>query len=123
MPVMKLLPEWFSERRGLAGGIIYAGTGVGGELGMMLLNNFQKINACIGFVFPLILNVLLDKVGLRWALRVWAMGTSVFSGIALLGMRSRLPIPKFTRGQRRPKFIPPQLTVLNNRLFWSFVRP
>ena len=36
MPVMKLLPEWFSERRGLAGGIIYAGTGVGGELGMMI---------------------------------------------------------------------------------------
>ena len=74
-------------------------------------------------MFPLILNVLLDKVGLRWALRVWALGTSVFSGITLLGMRSRLPIPKFTRGQRRPKFIPPQLTILNNRLFWSFVRP
>ena len=32
MPVIKLLPEWFSERRGLAGGIIFAGTGVGGEL-------------------------------------------------------------------------------------------
>lgn len=32
MPVIKLLPEWFSERRGLAGGIIFAGTGVGGRL-------------------------------------------------------------------------------------------
>ena len=30
VPVIKLLPEWFSERRGLAGGIIFAGGGVGG---------------------------------------------------------------------------------------------
>lgn len=32
LPVMILLPQWFSERRGLAGGIIFAGTGVGGKL-------------------------------------------------------------------------------------------
>ncbi|CDO72173.1 hypothetical protein BN946_scf184970.g25 [Trametes cinnabarina] len=51
MPVIKLLPEWFSERRGLAGGIIFAGTGLG------------------GFAFPFILNALLDRVGLRWTLR------------------------------------------------------
>lgn len=31
VPVIKLLSEWFSERRGLAGGIIFAGGGVGGE--------------------------------------------------------------------------------------------
>ena len=30
-PVIKLLPEWFSARRGFAGGIIFAGTGVGGR--------------------------------------------------------------------------------------------
>ena len=30
VPVIKLLPEWFSERRGLASGIIFAGGGVGG---------------------------------------------------------------------------------------------
>ena len=31
VPIVKLTPEWFSERRGLASGIIYAGIGVGGE--------------------------------------------------------------------------------------------
>ena len=30
VPVIKLLSEWFSERKGLAGGIIFAGGGVGG---------------------------------------------------------------------------------------------
>ncbi|KAI0718179.1 MFS general substrate transporter [Cerioporus squamosus] len=102
MPVIKLLPEWFSERRGLAGGIIFSGTGVG------------------GFAFPFLLNFLLDKVGLRWTLRIWAIGTSLCTAIALLGMRSRFPVPKFSSAQRRPKFIPPQLTFLKNALFWSF---
>ncbi|KAI0373779.1 MFS general substrate transporter [Pilatotrama ljubarskyi] len=102
MPVIKLLPEWFSERRGLAGGIIFAGTGVG------------------GFVFPFVLNALLDRVGLRWTLRIWAIGTSFFSGIALLGMRSRFPIPKFAAHQRRPRFIPPQVGFVKSPLFWTF---
>ena len=30
VPIVRLIPEWFSERRGLAGGIIYAGGGFGG---------------------------------------------------------------------------------------------
>ena len=34
VPVIKLLPEWFHERRGLAGGIIFAGGGVGGQLSL-----------------------------------------------------------------------------------------
>ncbi|KAI0824006.1 MFS general substrate transporter [Trametes gibbosa] len=102
MPVIQLLPEWFSERRGLAGGIIFAGTGLG------------------GFVFPFVLNALLDKVGLHWTLRIWALGTSFFSGIALFGMRSRFPIPKFSAHQRRPRFIPPHISFVKNPLFWTF---
>ncbi|EIW52382.1 MFS general substrate transporter [Trametes versicolor FP-101664 SS1] len=102
MPVIQLIPEWFSERRGLAGGIIFAGTGLG------------------GFVFPFVLNVLLDKVGLGWTLRIWAISTSLFSGIALLGMRNRLPVPKFTALNRRPRFIPPHIGFVRNPLFWTF---
>ncbi|TBU21833.1 major facilitator superfamily domain-containing protein [Dichomitus squalens] len=102
-PVIKLLPEWFSERRGLAGGIIFSGTGVG------------------GFAFPFLLNALLSEVGVRWTLRIWATGTAICSAIALLGMRSRFPVPKFNAGQRRPKLIPSRLEFLHNPLFWTFV--
>ncbi|KAI9067649.1 MFS general substrate transporter [Trametes sanguinea] len=101
VPVIKLLSEWFSERRGLAAGIIFAGGGVG------------------GFVFPFALNALLDKVGMRWTLRIWSIGSTLCAGVALLGMRPRLPVPKFTGNQRRPRFIPPQLGFIRNPIFWS----
>lgn len=83
--------------------------------GRMLMNR-------IGFVFPFVLNALLDKVGLRWTLRIWALGTSFFSGIALFGMRSRVPVPKYSAHQRRPRFIPPHIGFVKNPLFWTFVR-
>lgn len=105
MPVIKLLPEWFSERRGLAGGIILSGGGVG------------------GFVFPFMLNSLLEKVGFRWTLRVYAFGSTLATAIGLLGMRSRFPTPKYNATQKRPKLIPPHLGWLKSPLFLSFVSP
>ncbi|KAI1785384.1 MFS general substrate transporter [Ganoderma leucocontextum] len=101
VPIVRLIPEWFSERKDLAGGIIYAGGGFG------------------GFVFPFILNAMLDNIGLRWTLRIWAIGSTVIIGIALLGIRPRLPVPKFTAGQERPRFIPPRLGLMRSPLFWS----
>ena len=74
-----------------------------------------------GFAFPFILNLMLDKVGLPWTLRIWAIGSTLCAGLALLGMRPRLPVPKFTGNQRRPRFIPPQLGFLRNPIFWSVV--
>ncbi|KAH8100533.1 MFS general substrate transporter [Cristinia sonorae] len=102
MPIIGLLSEWFVERRGLAGGIIFAGSGVG------------------GFVFPLMVNALLDRLGFRWTLRIWAIGTAVISALSLLGINHRLPVPKFHRGQRRPRLIPPQMHFLKRAVFWSF---
>ncbi|TCD70060.1 hypothetical protein EIP91_005041 [Steccherinum ochraceum] len=102
MPVIVLLNEWFVQRRGLAGGIIFAGSGVG------------------GFVFPLMVNALLDKLGFRWTLRIWAIGMAIVSGLALLGVNRRVPIPKFHAGQGRPRWIPPQVHFLKRAVFWSF---
>ncbi|KAH9951120.1 MFS general substrate transporter [Amylocystis lapponica] len=101
-PVVSLLSQWFVRRRGLAGGIIFAGSGVG------------------GFVFPFILNALLVHVGFRWTLRIWALAMLVVSGIALLGVGPRIPAPRFHRGHRRPRFIPPQMQFVKTPLFWSF---
>ncbi len=125
VPVIKLLPEWFSERRGLAGGIIFAGGGVGGGCFCITLYRHRILNRSwvTGFLFPFALTALLDKVGLQWTLRIWAIVTTIFCGIALLGLRPRLPVPKYPRGSRRPRFIPPQLGFVKNPLFWSVVCP
>jgi hypothetical protein len=50
MPAATLLFQWFSTRRGLASGIMYSGTGIGGA------------------VFPFAVQALLDHAGYRLAL-------------------------------------------------------
>ncbi|EPT01090.1 hypothetical protein FOMPIDRAFT_1145477 [Fomitopsis schrenkii] len=98
-PIIILLPQWFVRRRGLATGIIFAGSGLG------------------GFVFPFLLQTLLERYGFRWTLRIWAVAMFVLVGIAILGLQPRLPVPKYPSGQR-PRFIPPQMQFLTTSLFW-----
>ncbi|PCH44516.1 MFS general substrate transporter [Wolfiporia cocos MD-104 SS10] len=100
-PIVALLPQWFSQRRGLATGIIFSGSGLG------------------GFAFPYILEAMLTRLGFRWTLRIWCIATSILGGISLLGMKPRLPVPKFQRGQTRPRFIPPQLHFIKTPHFWA----
>ncbi|KAI0072297.1 MFS general substrate transporter [Panus rudis PR-1116 ss-1] len=101
-PVIFLVSEWFSRRRGLASGIIFAGSGIG------------------GFLFPLFVNALLDKVGHRWTLRFIALLQGILGGIALLFIKPRIPPPKFKRGQRRPQLIPPHMQFFKRTHFWTF---
>ncbi|KZT57500.1 MFS general substrate transporter [Calocera cornea HHB12733] len=70
-PALLWLSEWFVDRRGLAGGILFAGTGIGGT------------------VFPPIIGVLLQRVGFRWTLRIWAATFAIVVGFALFYMRPR----------------------------------
>lgn len=100
-PILVLLPQWFVHRRGLATGIIFSGSGIG------------------GFAFPFILEALLDAVGFRWTLRICAIAILVVAGLAALGLQPRLPVPTFQRGQRRPRFIPPQVQFIKTPLFWA----
>ncbi|KAJ7680889.1 MFS general substrate transporter, partial [Mycena polygramma] len=73
-PVMTYLFEWFHERKGLANGIIFSGTGVG------------------GVVVPFIVEVLLRKYGHKVTLLSLAVAFAVFILPAFPYMKSRLPI-------------------------------
>ncbi|KAH7322170.1 major facilitator superfamily domain-containing protein [Rhizoctonia solani] len=73
-PVIIYLSEWFVVRRGLAGAIIFGGSGAGG--------------AC----FPIAVNYLLTNLGFRWTLRIWAAFMLVFGALALAFTRPRLPV-------------------------------
>ncbi|TCD66437.1 hypothetical protein EIP91_001373 [Steccherinum ochraceum] len=101
-PTMFLIPDWFVRRRGLAGGIIFAGSGIG------------------GFVFPFIVNGLLEAVQFRWTLRIWAAIMAVFGGLAIFGIRRRIPVTKYRPGQPRPQFIPRNMQFLKSPIFWYF---
>ncbi|KDQ61464.1 hypothetical protein JAAARDRAFT_30903 [Jaapia argillacea MUCL 33604] len=103
VPVIIWLPEWFSEKRGLATGLVFGGSGIG------------------GFVFPLLMNALLRDVGFHWTLRIWAAAMAVISSLAMLGVQPRIPSPKFNRQQARPPLIPSELTFFRSPLFWSFI--
>ncbi|KAJ7665697.1 major facilitator superfamily domain-containing protein [Mycena rosella] len=72
-PVMTYLFEWFSERKGLANGIIFSGTGVG------------------GVVVPLIVEVLLRKYGHRVTLLSLAIAFAVLIIPAFPYIKSRHP--------------------------------
>ncbi|CAL1714357.1 unnamed protein product [Somion occarium] len=101
-PVVLYVSEWFVEHRGLAGGVIFAGGGLG------------------GFFFPFIVNSLLDHVGHRWTLRALALLQGVLGGIALLGIRPRIPPPKYRPGQRRPSLMPRRLQFFKRKVFWTY---
>jgi MFS family permease len=55
LPLLKLVDEWFVVRKGMAYGVMWAGTGAA------------------GVIVPFLLEWLLDTYGFRTALRVWAI--------------------------------------------------
>ncbi|KAB5587828.1 transport protein [Ceratobasidium theobromae] len=73
-PVIIYLSEWFVARRGLAGAIIFGGSGAGGAF------------------FPIVVNFLLTHLGFRWTLRIWAGFMLIFGALALTFTRPRLPV-------------------------------
>ncbi|PWN48481.1 MFS general substrate transporter, partial [Violaceomyces palustris] len=76
------LPQWFDERRGLATGVMYLGSGIG------------------GVIFPFLINWLLQRVGFAWTMRVLALILSAVGVIIVLGMRPRLSPKRSVTGRR-----------------------
>lgn len=92
IPCATLLYEWFSERRGLATGIMFAGTGVGGT------------------VFPFVVKALLTKFGYKATMISLGISFGLLNGIALCFIRRRIPLGRVGPRRAKPK------------VDWSFFR-
>ncbi|ODO10431.1 hypothetical protein I350_01026 [Cryptococcus amylolentus CBS 6273] len=73
-PIIRWLPEWFDLRKGTAGGIVFAGGGVG------------------GVYMPFLEEGLINHLGYNWSLRITAILTAVLGGIAIFFVNPRVPI-------------------------------
>ncbi|KAF2762356.1 MFS general substrate transporter [Pseudovirgaria hyperparasitica] len=72
-PCIVYIDEWFDKRKGLAYGIAWSAAGVG------------------GVVIPLVLEVMLDKLGFRTTLRIWAGVTFALTAPFAFFVRPRIP--------------------------------
>ena len=95
-PAMSLITEWFIQRRGLAFGIMWAGTGISGT------------------VLPFLLQWLLDSYGYRTTLRVWAITLAILASICITFIKPRLPITHTST------FRPIDISFVKHRQFWLF---
>ncbi|KAJ5084940.1 hypothetical protein NUU61_009519 [Penicillium alfredii] len=84
-PSILFLSEWFFKRKGLAFGIVWAGSGLS------------------GVIFPLAIRWLLDKYGIQAALRVSCVALFVLAAPFLYFHRPRLPMSE-TACQHRLDF-------------------
>ncbi|KAG8716912.1 hypothetical protein FRC09_015033 [Ceratobasidium sp. 395] len=96
-PIVVYLSEWFSVRKGLACAIIFCGAGAG------------------GMIYPILVNFLLEGLGFRWALRVWAAYVLASGALSLVFMKPRLPLIRPSATQN--------ISLWNRvrRQHWSFV--
>ncbi|KAL3425890.1 major facilitator superfamily transporter [Phlyctema vagabunda] len=73
-PTLVFLDEWFIRRKGLAFGVMWAGSGVA------------------GLIVPFVLNALLGRYGFRTTLRMWTIIHMILSLPLIYFLRPRLPI-------------------------------
>ena len=100
-PCCTLLFEWYYARRGMAMGIMYAGSGAG------------------GVIYPLLVNYLLKTIGYRATMVGLGIVLIIVGNLCLIFVKRRVPIQGHERGQRRMPAI--NWTFLQRRTFWSAV--
>ncbi|KFZ03856.1 hypothetical protein V502_10603 [Pseudogymnoascus sp. VKM F-4520 (FW-2644)] len=93
-PALVFLDTWFIERKGLAYGIMWGGTGAAG--------------LCI----PFTTNWLLNAYGFRTTLRIWAVVITIVSAPLIYFLRARVAPPQSSRPVRQG------LGFLRTRTFW-----
>ncbi|PGH11886.1 hypothetical protein AJ80_06951 [Polytolypa hystricis UAMH7299] len=72
-PVILFVDEWFVRRKGLAFGVMWAGTGFA------------------GVTVPFLMSWLLDRYHFKTTLRVWAVAFTLISGPLLFVVKARIP--------------------------------
>lgn len=95
-PAMSLITEWYVQRRGLAFGIMWAGTGISGT------------------VLPFLLQWLLNSYGYRTTLRVWAIALAILASCCIYFIKPRLPITNAS------SFRPVDLSFVKHPQFFLF---
>ncbi|KAL8716152.1 MAG: hypothetical protein Q9220_000057 [cf. Caloplaca sp. 1 TL-2023] len=93
-PTITFLDEWFIQRKGLAFGMMWAGTGVS------------------GVVLPFIISGLLSRFGLRTTLRAYAVALVLLASPLLWFIRPRLPV---TQASLQPRS---NMNFLRTSTFW-----
>ncbi|CAI7654923.1 unnamed protein product [Penicillium glandicola] len=85
-PCILLMEEWFDRRKGLAFGVMWAGTGIG------------------GVVLPIVMEQLLGKYGFRITLRGFAVVLFVLTGPLVYFVKPRVPIADHQPSPPLPNF-------------------
>ncbi|KAL8870244.1 MAG: hypothetical protein Q9174_003668, partial [Haloplaca sp. 1 TL-2023] len=81
-PTIVFLDEWFIQRKGLAFGMMWAGTGVSGVF------------------LPFIMSALLNRYGFRTALRAYGLALAILATPLLWFIRPRLPLAQVSLQRR-----------------------
>lgn len=99
-PTSILIFEWFVERRGLATGIMFAGSGAG------------------GVAFPIIVSALLNRFSYRTTMISIGIGFGLLAGVASLGVKRRVPVAReLGPGPRGRRLFSPNLGFCRHRRF------
>ncbi|PWY73003.1 MFS general substrate transporter [Aspergillus heteromorphus CBS 117.55] len=75
-PCILLMEDWFDKRKGLAFGVMWAGTGLG------------------GVVLPIVMEQLLNRYGFRTALRAFAIALFLLAAPLVYFVKPRVPVAK-----------------------------
>ncbi|KAF7716590.1 Uncharacterized protein PECH_004399 [Penicillium ucsense] len=78
-PTIVFMDDWFVQRKGLAFGIMWAGTGIS------------------GIILPIVLQWMLNAFGPQTTLRAWSVTLMLLGGPLLYFVRPRLPISRSSR--------------------------
>ncbi|KAJ6163458.1 hypothetical protein N7497_003437 [Penicillium chrysogenum] len=96
-PCILLMEEWFDRRKGLAFGVMWAGTGIG------------------GVVLPIVMEQLLGRYGFRVTLRAFAVVLFILTAPLVYFVKPRVPI-----ADNRPSPPPPNFRFMFTSTFALF---